>query len=337
MGRHDEEDGEMRKERKEKSKHKHKEKDSHKENSHKHKEKREKKDDTVAAKPGEEAETAIGLPLPPRSGATGAGNETDGKEEVRKSTDDRHGGQPDGASKEKSERLPREKEGTRDRARQSDKERDSRREKDGDRHRQKERDGGEGSRRSEIETRKDRNDERDRNERRRHDNDRDRRKDDKDTDAKEDSHRRERRDRDRDREERTSGVKLGEPEKDGRSAAAASVSVAADPEGDYMDEDLPGPPPAAPAEAASAQEPFAEDIKPQVQESGGEISMSIEETNRSASQHAAWPVIFIIDALLHRWPACVHPMTKLCAPDLCCCVYVQGAHFPGPEAAFSGD
>ncbi|CAL8462106.1 g1637 [Coccomyxa elongata] len=231
MGRHDEEDGEMRKEKKEKRE-------------------------------------------------TGAGNETDGKEEVRKSTDDRHGRQPDGASKEKSEREPREKEGARDRGRQSDKERDSRREKDGDRHRQKERDGGEGSRRSEVEIRKDRDDERGRDERRRHDKDRDKRKDDRDTDNKEDSHRRERIDRDRDREERTSGVKLGEPEKNGRSAAAASVSVAADSVGDYMEEDLPGPPPAAPAEAASAEEPFAKDIKPQVQESGGEISMSIEETNR---------------------------------------------------------
>ncbi|BDA45958.1 probable U4/U6.U5 tri-snRNP-associated protein 1 at N-terminal half [Coccomyxa sp. Obi] len=284
MGRHDDEDGEVRKEKKEKSKHKHKDKDSHKEKSHKHKEKREKKDDTVLAKSEaeQEADVANGLPLPPRSGENGTGNETDvqgvGKEEVRKSTDDRHGRQPDGASKEKSERQPKEKESTRDKSRQSDKDRDSRREKDGDRHRQKDRDREEGSRRSEKETRKDREDERDRDERRRHDKDRDRRKDDRDTDVKEDSHRRER--REKDREERTRAEKLGEPEKDGRSAAAASVSVAADPEGDYMEEDLPGLPPAAAGEAASAEEPFAKDIKPQVQESGGEISMSIEETNR---------------------------------------------------------
>ena len=288
MGRHDEEDGDVRKEKKEKSKQKHKDKDSHKEKSHKHKDKREKKDDNIAAKPAEEAETANGLPLPPRTGENGAGNETDGKEGVRKSTGDRHGRQPDGASMEKSERQPKEKEGTRDKSRQSNKERDSRREKDGDRHRLKERDREEGSRRSEKETRKDRDDERDRDERRRHDKDRDRRKDDRDTDTKEDSHRRGR--QDKGGEERTRVEKPGEPEKVDRSAAAASVSVAADPEGDYMEEDLPGPPPAAPAEAASAEEPFAKDIKPQVQESGGEISMSIEETNRSASSflwHAA--------------------------------------------------
>ncbi len=267
MGRHEEEGTEVRKEKKEKSKHKHKDKDKERDKSSKYKDKSI-SDGTVAkAEPEQNGDTSNGFPLPPRSG-------------------------------EKSDRQPREK--SRDKESEVDKEsrrdRDSRRERDGDkdrekdrhRHRDRDRDREEGSKKGEKERRRDRDDDRDKEERRRHDKDRDR--DRKKVDRKEDDHRSER----RDKEEHSRGEKAADADKDDRGKAAAKPSVAADPEGDFMEEDLPGPPSGpipVPEEAAAAssvpEELFVLDVKPQVQESGGEISMSIEETNRSVCHPCA--------------------------------------------------
>lgn len=64
------------------------------------------------------------------------------------------------------------------------------------------------------------------------------------------------------------------------------------------DRELPGPPPAPPAAAApaaaDAPQPAAEDsVRGQVNESGGEISMSIEETNRCAQLLCIYPFLAV--------------------------------------------
>lgn len=279
MGRHDEDDLDVAKEKKEKSKHRHSEKDRHKDKSHKHKELDKPSDDAAIlnANPEQQKEATNGLPLPPRSEdattkETGV-QDTNGKKEDIKGKDERsrHGREgDDNSSREKRDKHPRDVE--RDRRRDRNRDRERGRDRNSDRH--MERDDG---------SRKDRDSRKERDEK-----DRDKRKDDKESDRKEKkdaTHRSER----RDKEDRG---RAPEAEEDGRASAAVQPAVATDPEGDYMEEDLPGPPPAPPAAASSApEEPFVQDIKPQVQESGGEISMSIEETNRLASIYNVLPVI----------------------------------------------
>ena len=114
---------------------------------------------------------------------------------------------------------------------------------------------------------------------------------DRDRDRERDRERHSKRDRSEGRDDKEHGRKERaeakarrdeEPQQEAEAHAAPSA-----PAGDAMEEDLPGPPAAAAASASQASTAAAA-ATAQVQDSGGEISMSIEETNRCAWVIPGW-------------------------------------------------
>jgi hypothetical protein len=204
----------------------------------------------------------------------------------------------EGRSKDRRERdrerdRVKDKERDRDRDRERDRDRDrdrDRRDRDRDRERERDRD------RDRDRDRKDREHDADKGkdkERHREDDGRRHGRNGREDDRGARDHRDKRRDGDRP-ERKEEGEKAEHREgryveavRDERNKPkekpAVRVPVAAEPEGDYISEqDLPKPPPLPAALVAEQEkpEPTDADIRPQVQESGGEISMSVEETNR---------------------------------------------------------